>query len=265
MRAGYIMESITKINNNIHRLTIPYKDIFTTVYAVKTDEGVLVFDSGSYDEDVEKCIVPFFADIGIDAEMIKYVFISHNHKDHAGGLDSFMKKFPKTRIITRCPRLKEKFAGYNIISPNDGDIVLGMLKVITVPGHTQDSSAIYYIRTKTLISGDCLQLYGIFGSGNWGSNISLPTEHIEAINKLRGIDIEHILTAHDYHPYGYSYAGKNAVSKALDACVEPLEEIKNLILLNRGLDDEKICEIYNNPNKPTVGKHVVTAVREMMK
>lgn len=252
-----------KINESIYRLTIPYKDIFTTVYIIKTDKGALLFDTGSYDEDIENYIVPFLDALEITADMLKYVFISHNHKDHAGGLNEFMKKFPKTCIITRSFELKEQYKSYNTRMPNDNDVVLDVLKAITIPGHTQDSCAIYDTRTKTLISGDCLQLYGIYGSGKWGSNIRFPQEHIDAVGKLRQMDIQHILTAHDYHPCGYSYVGVDAIAKALDSCVRPLNEIKDLIFQNPDANDEEICALYNSFNNPTLGVHVVSAVRNL--
>ena len=243
---------------------MPYKDIFATVYTVTTPDGILLFDAGSFDEDIEEYIVPFFEEVGIKEDMIKYVFISHNHKDHAGGLEEFMKKFPQACIISRSDRLKEKFSDYDVFAPCDGDTVLGVLNVVTIPGHTQDSSAIFDIRTRTMICGDCLQLYGIFGSGKWAANILYPEEHIEAIDKVRKMEIDCILTAHDYHPYGYCYKGKDAVLKALDACVEPLLEIKDLILNHDGLDDEKIADLFNSENRPTLDMHVVTAVRKML-
>ncbi len=257
------MNNIQNINDNIHRFTIPYKDIFTTVYTIKTDCGILLFDTGSYDEDIENYILPFLDELEITAEMLRYVFVSHNHKDHAGGLNKFMKKFPNTCIISRCPKIKEQYANYNILEPKDNDVVLDVLKIITVPGHTQDSSAIYDTRTKTLISGDCLQLYGIYGSGKWGSNISFVKEHIDAVDKLRQMDIQHILTAHDYHPYGHSYEGED-VCKALEACISPLNEIRDLILHNPDADDERICTIYNSFDKPTLGVHVVSSVRSVI-
>lgn len=259
------MKNIQKINENIYRITIPYKDIFTTVYTIKTDNGILLFDAGSYDEDIENYILLALSVLEISADLIKYVFVSHNHKDHAGGLCAFMKKFPNTCIISRCHKIKEEYARYNVLTPLDNDVVLDVLQIITIPGHTQDSSAIYDTRTKTLISGDSLQLYGIFGSGYWGSNITYPKEYFDAIDKLRKMDIQHILTAHDYHPYGYSYVGKEAVSKALDACIRPLNEIKDLIFQNPDADDEDICTLYNSSNKPTLGVRVVSALREMLK
>lgn len=254
------MNDVTKINENIFRLTMPYKDIFTTVYVIKTDGGVLLFDVGSYAEDIKNYILPLLCELEITLDMLKYVFISHNHLDHSGGLGELMKKFPKTCIISRSPKIKEGYINYGVLSPEDGDIVMDVLKVITVPGHTEDSAAVYDTRTKTLITGDCLQLYGIYGSGKWGSNISLTAEHTEAIVKLRQMDIDRILTAHDYHPYGYNYEGE-IVDKALDACIAPLKEIEALILCNPDADDKKICDIYNCSDKPVIGEHVVSGVR----
>ena len=74
------MENLFKINENIYRLTVPFFDVYTTVYFVETDEGILVFDTATYDSDVEDYILPAIDYVGIDKEQIKYVFISHNFK-----------------------------------------------------------------------------------------------------------------------------------------------------------------------------------------
>ncbi len=258
------MINTQRINKDIHRLTIPYKDIYTTIYTVHTDQGVLLFDSGSYDEDIENYVVPFLEELGITPQMLKCVFISHNHADHAGGLASLIKIYPETRIFSLSEPLLEKFSDCSVYNPKDRDIILEVLKVVTIPGHTMDSSAILDTRTKTLISGDSLQLYGNYGSGKWGANISFPSKHIEAIDKLRSMDIQCILTAHDYHPCGHIYVGKDEVARSLDCCIEPLRRVEYLILQHPDLNDEQICGIYNSSeNLPTLGEHVVSAIRKM--
>lgn len=254
---------LTRITPHISRITTPYKDIFTSVYAVATEEGMLIFDSASYDSDVSDYIAPFIEELGA-ADRIKYVFISHDHADHSGGIDAFVRRYPDAKVVSRSPRLKEKLCDSEVVFSENGDTLLGVLKVITIPGHTADSAAIFDTRTGTLITGDCLQLYGIYGSGNWGANISLIKEHTEAIEGLRAMDIHRIVTAHDYHPYGWSYEGREEISKALDACIAPLDDIRGLINANGSLTDAEICAIYNEGDKPTLGCHVVTAVRKSM-
>ena len=80
------MKHPEKINDNIYALCIPYKDIFTTVYFVKTENGALLFDTASYDQDIDSAVIPALRELEINEEDLKYIFISHNHTDHAGGL-----------------------------------------------------------------------------------------------------------------------------------------------------------------------------------
>ena len=149
-----------------------------------------------------------------------------------------------------------------MISPEDNAELCEAFRLVTVVGHSPDSAALYDTRTKTLITGDGIQLYGLFGSGEWGANIGLPKKHLEELSKLRKMDIESIYAAHDYHPYGYAYIGREAVAAALDASERPLFEIKKLIEDNPALTDSEIREIYNSsPNHPTVREGVIRAIR----
>ncbi len=257
--------NIEHINSNISRLTLPYKDIYTTVYAVKTDDGVLLFDSGSFDDDATNYILPFLHELSITLDDLKYIYISHNHTDHAGGLSGMLKYFPDAVIVSKCQSLKDKFDGFNVRIVDEDDLLLNVLKIISIPGHTIDSSAVLDTRSNTLITGDCLQLYGIFGSGKWACNVGFPDLHIKAIEKLRGMKIETILTAHDYHPFGYKYEGWENINQALDACIEPLINIKTMIMENPESSSEEIAEMYNSKsNLPTLGAHVVEAIRNKL-
>ena len=112
---------IIKINENIHKITIPYKDIFTTVLTVKTPDGVLVFDAASYDEDVDNYILPMLDELKIIKEDVKYIFISHNHKDHAGALKRLLEVLPLATVLSRSEALKETYADYSVNMPDDGD------------------------------------------------------------------------------------------------------------------------------------------------
>jgi glyoxylase-like metal-dependent hydrolase (beta-lactamase superfamily II) len=255
------MADIMKINAHIHRITLPYKDIFTTVYTLDTPKGAVLFDAGSFDEDLDAYILPLLAEAGISADRLKYVFISHNHKDHSGGLPKLLEKFPHLQIVSHSKTLQERYTD-RFLLPEEGALLLDTFRVVSIPGHTADSCALLDIRTLTLITGDCLQQWGIRGSGDWASNISYPAEHAAALEKIRNLGIEQIITAHDYVPHGYRADGNEAALQMLDACLEPLERLACLIKSNPALDDGQIRALYNDAeNHLTINVRVVGAMR----
>ncbi len=257
------MGEITKINENIYRATLPYKDIFTTVYAIRTPAGAVLFDAGSFDTDAQEHIVPFLEEVGVGKEELKYIFISHNHGDHSGGLKCLMPYYPHAEIFSRSPDVREKYQqDYSVVAPEEGDILLDTLTVITIPGHTLDSMALLDKRTNTLITGDCLQVYGIVGSQDWAANIRFPVEHLQALEKVRALDVDQIITAHNYYPYGYRADGKAEVAQMIDGCITPIHRLVKLIRDNPSLSDGQIRGLYNDtPNTPTARIGVVTATR----
>lgn len=253
----------TRINENIHRMEIPYKDIFTTVYTIESKEGAILFDAATFESDITDYVAPMLNELNITKEKLKYIFISHNHADHAWGVPFLAERYPDAVVLTRSQALVDKYPELNIKMMKGGEGILSDFEVVEVPGHSADSSALYDKRTKTLITGDSLQLYGIFGSQDWGSNIGMPAAHLEAVDAVSKMDIESIYAAHDFHPYGYAFVGKEAVKLALSACSEPLLNMKKLIEENPTLSDAEIREIYNASAKiPPVREGVFRKVRE---
>jgi hydroxyacylglutathione hydrolase len=259
------MNNLTEIVPNIYRLVIPFLDIYTTVFIIKTPDGAALFDTATYEGDMDKYVFPALIALGISPEMLRYVFISHNHRDHAGGLNRLIRKFSQTCIVTRSNTLKEKYRTCSIIIPEDGDMFSDCLRIVSMPGHSLDCMGIFDIRTKTLLSGDCLQLYGIYGSGKWGSNISFPDKYLAVIDKLTNMDIDTIIASHNYYPCNYIARGKTETSRYLRECVDSLYRMKDAINENCHLDDETIARQYTEEYRlPTVAKHVVTAIREAL-
>ena len=256
---------IMKINDYIYRTAIPYKDIFTTVYVVKTPDGAVLFDAASFDEDVDGYILPLLEQAGVTEQELKYIFISHNHRDHAGGLPVLLRKFPDVCVVSRSDILPTKYEGYAFLKPEEDHVLLDVLRVITIPGHTTDSMALLDTRTGTMLTGDSLQLYGIYGSGPWGSNICLPVEHIQAVEKVRSLPVEEIFTAHDYHPCGYHYSGREQIELALDSCIAPILKVKELLTANPEMDDDGIKKLYNDAEYlPNLNPRLVSSVRSAM-
>ena len=75
-----------------------------------------------------------------------------------------MEVYPNTVILSRSTDIKNRFAEYDIIAPQENDLILDTFKVISVVGHTADSASLLDMRTKTFITGDSLPVWGIVGS-----------------------------------------------------------------------------------------------------
>ncbi len=245
----------------ISRLTVPFKDIFTSIFTVETEEGVVVFDTGTYPTDVTDYLLPFLQQRGIALDQIKVIFISHFHGDHAGGLSTLAPMVPNARIYTRSKKIAEAFP-LQCHTPEDTEEFLGVLRVVTIPGHSMDSMALWDTRSNTLLSGDCLQLFGIFGDGDWAANISYPTLHLQALEKIAGLPLEQIFAAHDYHPQGWCYKGTEEILSALENCRKPLYLLRDLIAENPTLSDKEIAALFTDGGKrPSLRAAVVSACR----
>jgi glyoxylase-like metal-dependent hydrolase (beta-lactamase superfamily II) len=257
------MKHFERINEHICRLTTPYKDIFTTVYTVEAPTGTIVFDAASYAADAHEHILPMLAEAGTAPERVKFIFISHKHADHAGGLEALSNLCSGACIVSRSPELKETYRLTRpFYAPQDGDRFFDWFQVIAIPGHTADSMALLDRRTNTLITGDCLQSYGIYGSGTWYGAVVFPAEHFAALRRLRALPLETVATAHDYHPVGLISHGRDEINARLDSCVGALDRLRGMMEANPILDDEQVAELANDGRLPKVAPRVVAALRD---
>jgi len=254
-----------RINQNIVRITMPYKDIFTTVYLIQTKEGILMFDAGSYPDDMDRFVIPALNELGFSTTDVIGIFISHNHLDHAGGLSRAEELFSNMKVYAGSDRCKEKLKSGEVIVLSDGDIFLSGLCAVSIPGHTPDAMGILDMSENILISGDALQVHGIFGSGFWGCNVSYPLLHLEALERLKNLKISTVLSAHDYSPFGYRADGEDNVYDFIDECAQGLYYVRDFILSHPGLDDEAAAESYNEKSgRPRVSPRIFKAVRAQL-
>ena len=165
----------------------------------KTKETMVVDPAGQVDEIINI--------INILEGKLKYIYLTHCHGDHIGGVTELKNKMGGKVLIHR-----DDAQGLNDININltrfidmpeielepdsrvdDGDLIhLGDLefKVIHTPGHTCGSTSLYCDEEKLLFSGDTLF------RGTWGRT-DLPTSSFEAVidsitNKLMKLPDETI-------------------------------------------------------------------------
>lgn len=162
----------------------PY-EILTNVYIIHdeiTRETMVVDPGGDVDKIIEMLDI-LHADL-------KYIYLTHCHGDHIGGVSELQRKKGGKILIHR-------FDADGLINPsvslttflgidasfepdsrlNDGDLLhLGELelKVIYTPGHTKGGTSLYCEKEGFLITGDTLF------RGTWGRT-DLPTGSIDDI------------------------------------------------------------------------------------
>lgn len=200
---------IDRFGDSIFRLRVPFEDLTTSVYFYTCAEGTAIIDAATYPSDVDEYIVKAIDELGL--KDIKYLLLTHEHGDHSGGLARLKELFPLATVGV----------SYETSEPlkrlKDGETVLGDLQVIVLPGHTKDSCGFFDKKSKTLMSGDCLQLKGI---GKYRYGVGNKEKYLESVKRLKGMDISLIIAAHEYDPLGSIAAGDEAVEKYLDKCIE---------------------------------------------
>ena len=163
-----------------------FDNITTNSYIIKDEETkeTMVIDPGGEVDKITELL-------DILGAKVKYIYLTHCHGDHIGGVTELKEKKGGKVIIhlddyegLKNPEIN--LTGMMANSPisieadarvNDGDIIhIGSLefKVIHTPGHTKGGSSIYCEKENMLFSGDTLF------KGMWGRT-DLPTSSFEDI------------------------------------------------------------------------------------
>ena len=113
---------------------------------------------------------------------MRAILITHDHYDHTGGLDEYLKAFPGCEIMAGGGRA----GGHKAITVADGQELRGgdvTVRVLTIGGHTPDSVAYLFTSpgppaAAALFSGDAL-----FAGSVGGAHGAAHDQEIDAIRR----------------------------------------------------------------------------------
>lgn len=184
--------------NGIYRLKVPFDDLYTSVFLIRTEAGYTLVDCATTDNDVDDKIEPALKKFLLDFSDIDCVIVTHGHGDHAGGLNRILQKNPQIRVV----KTTESVSG---------------LEIYPMRGHTADFIGVFVPKSKTLISGDGLQCAGI---GKYRCSLEDKKAYLETIEKIeRDERIENLLFSHAYEPwYKDGVFGREGVEVILQDC-----------------------------------------------
>lgn len=212
---------LTRITEEISLIKVKFHNIHTSVFLIKLDTGYALFDSGTTESDVNETIMPAITMAGIKPIEVRFLFISHTHSDHFGGAAALLSRLPAARLVLSDTdrAVRDGFADRLFEGePSEYSPIV----TLSFSGHSRDCLALYDARTSTLLSGDAVQLFGV---SRWGTGVSDIDGYFAALDLLREMSIELLVTSHEYYPLGQIAAGRLAVGRYLDVSEAALREL----------------------------------------
>lgn len=250
-----------RVSDGIYKLNFPYADGFTGVLALEADGRWLLMDFGAKDADGRDYILPAIRRLGFVPECL---VCSHTHEDHVGGVRCIADAFPNAKLLFLSPDYR--LDGREIERASEGMLLLGRYRVVALRGHASDELGLFDTRTRVLVCGDALQLYGI---GGYGLNLDDPRAYAETLDRLAADPPDGLICSHEYEPYGSTAFGAAAVGRYLDTCKDGLFRTVKAIRDCESDDYAAIGAIFRaqNPGHPPLCdwtlKEMIPYVRKM--
>lgn len=250
------MNTFEKLVPCVYRLCVPFEDNYTSVFALDTVTGWVLFDCACA-ADVESVILP-----ALSAARIRpsHIICSHAHGDHAGGLPKLAAAFPNAKIYAGSDALTQKH-GLPVTVLREG-YALGELQIRALAGHTEDCIGIYDTRTGTLLSADGLQLYGV---SRYGTGLADAAAYRDTLTRLAAdTAVRTLIASHPYVPLGYIAEGNDAVRAYAEASLAILDELVAYAAARPALSPAEIAGAYKKefPDRPPVPAGTFSAVRK---
>lgn len=203
-----MLNCFEKIISNIYRLRVPFEDLYTSIFLIRSEQDNILVDCATYESDVDKFLLPALSDLGLSLNDITYLILTHTHRDHAGGLKRILQYNPHITVLQDTSK-----------SALPGRIVYEL------KGHTLDCIGAFVEQSGTLISGDGLQGHGV---GKYRCSLESEDEYLRTIERIEKDErIKNILFSHAYEPWNTDVAfGREAVENCLQDCIEYVQKRK---------------------------------------
>ena len=204
---------------------------------------------------------------GIKPIEVRFLFISHTHGDHFGGAAALLARLPAARLVLfdRDAAMARSLSDRLFLGD---ECEYAPLRTVELCGHERHCLAVFDPRTKALLSGDAVQLFGV---ARWGTGVSDIDGYFGTLDKIRAMDTDLLVTSHEYYPLGQTAIGKRAVRRYLDVSENALRELISLVKDSSEDSPERISESITEqkrrrePNFPSQQAGAIAAILEYIK
>lgn len=150
----------TSINAPIPQPIEVFDDVYSigddanNIWAIDTDEGIILIDALTSEEDAKAIIVRHMEEVGLDPARISLILVTHEHGDHYGGAP-YLQSISGAPIAATAPAWEAESSfgppmptrGPNDIVLTDGqEITMGgrTITVVHTPGHTAGTVSLIF-------------------------------------------------------------------------------------------------------------------------
>ena len=143
----------------------------------------------------------------LGAELVT-IFNTHHHRDHVGGNQQLMQRFPKVRVYGGAQD-RGRIPGQQVFL-QEGDRVEfadRIASVLFVPGHTSGHIAYYFPPEVEGETGELFCCDTLFAGGCGRLFEGTPTQMVDSLSKLRALpDNTRVWCAHEYTQKNLQFA-----------------------------------------------------------
>lgn len=222
-----------RIADKVHAIEMPLGERVSRVYVFMGSRGAVLYDTGCAG-DIRAHVVPYLIEIGLSADDVTAVVVSHCDIDHFGGLGDCVEVFPRAALIAHrsdAPLMNvevyldqraREFRHLGLDEPDeviawsrasssggsptqliDGDVDYDLgdrrLEILHVPGHSLGHLAMWDAEQGVLaISDAALGAYVPFADGapSFPPTYRYPAEYVQSAQRLQSLPFTSLETAH---------------------------------------------------------------------
>lgn len=226
---------ITEVRPGLHRIDTPLGDRIASIYIVAGDDEAIMLDTGVAGT-IPSHVIPALGTIGITADRIRTVFVTHCDVDHFGGVGDVRRALPRAEVVAHAADrpaiesfevfLTERGQGFGIgygyweqdetiewmrsvtdsgaidRTVAEGDrIDLGGIEVVVrhVPGHTHGHIALEVPAHRAVLIGDAVlgrSVDLVDGTPAFPPTYRHVRDYLASIDRLQAGQFDILLTAH---------------------------------------------------------------------
>lgn len=238
-----------KHSSNLFEIQIPCEDFFVSCFIILDEEKVIIVDSGSSSEDVDKYIKQGIENLKLTPTDL---IISHQHFDHAGG---------KKRLLEIYSNINLHEFDNSFLSHQYKDISHNVTLAF-YPGHTKNCLAVILKTENILLSLDCLEFFGV---GRYGLDLEDISSYFNTLKQIEKEEFSKIIASHCFVPCGQVFNGSEEIDKAISTCYSLTMELISFVKNHLNDSNRKIVTIFNKiKNLPPIDEQIVINIKQNM-